>query len=1777
MTDRPLYRSTIDQLETLFGKVQDIESLNQLKNELQFRNTPRATNLLRKVDAAIKAAVTKAEPPSRLPEAKNSPMDTAAFPDTNPAHAVPLTKNLQFVSTDTTMQHKKDAGSKIQVPAPNHPIAGQQNDRELIEAEAKQKSFQKPAPDNHSRLSDLLEYLEHLAKLGEKPVFNLKEYQQLVFSESDLKGQIGITHDVSTDGEPVWLRIERLQRTNPPQPPEAIRDWIVISRDPYQSPKILDVLTITVAGPEADELVSSEKARAEDRSPSLKLRDGKQMFDVTLRLDDQPSTKSSVTNYISAKWAPWAEAEKPRRATIAIYDKFFSLYQSLQAEGVERPLEIVWGIGVARWRVRSQEIDHPLIEQLVEIDVDTESGVITIGPRSAAPQPALKPYFSLEIDGVDATLSFVKHFFETMPVDLEFSPFQRSTFDPVLRFAATQLDSSGRYHPDGLEDINDRSLPPITGSLVVTDTWAIYARTRSANFFIEDLDRLRKAVTSTADLPGPCKKLVEPPSSENAYFPTLIDVTKATLGGPPSGFVSAMSPEPSNESERDFFFPKAFNADQVAIVQRLEEADGVVVQGPPGTGKTHTIANIICHYLATGRKVLVTSRGEAALGVLREHIPEGIRDLTISLLTSEREGLKQLERAVGLLASAATQMSPSNLERQILAGQQQLVDLKRRLVSIDAELATFAKKHLGRIPHKTNADGVLPIELAQILAIDADLHTWLPDSLNLDSKNDPLFNEEDIAALNQARRSLGKDICYAKATVPMLADLLEGGAIVTLHEDLANSAQIEHQIHNAYFPRLHLTTPDAAERCKALSLSIKQMLGLFDIVDELGWIKPFVKTWQEGGPETDRDKLFEAILVTVGEIRKKRTDMIADAISCPDATIGDTVVVDAVRRAAIGDRPFGLIPFGKAQARDHFSLIRIEGRTPSSTEDWYKVDRYLAWRSKLSSTIARWNAMAPEYSLPHVKDQGDITARRISDVLDKIDKAKVAIRQDAVKIKRELPELFPHGLDPELVTRDRDHAVKAIEAMDANLSVIRYGASRTILEGQIQKLNGASGPIVEKLRSFLMTDVGNPEIPAKQISESWQEICREIDRVNNLKPCLETVNRVARLIRESGAPRWAEFVLEEAVEFPDKWTPNHWSESWSWVRFRTYLREIDGRDRFRHLSILRRKYEVEIQQAFSEVVRLRTYLGLKRNITNQVEAALNMFIAALRHIGKGTGIRARRFRQDARNAMDKSYAAVPCWIMPTWRVSESLPASLGSFDLVIIDEASQSDITALPALLRGKKVLVVGDDKQVSPTAAFVEEKKLLQLKHNYLKDQPFGPLMLPGFSLYELALAAFPGKRIMLREHFRCVEPIIRFSFQFYEEPIIPVRIAKPSERLAPPLVDVYVPHGRKDKRQINTAEAEAIVDEIEKIVKDPMFEKRSIGVVSLLAAKQAYYIQTRLLERIGEEEYLKHQITCGDSATFQGKERDIMFVSMVECPETRSMKTALLFQQRFNVALSRARDRMYLFRSVTEDMLKPDDLKARVLQHFKRPMPVTNEFAKAPLEQCDSDFERDVLKRLLGLGYRVTPQVKVGPFSIDMVVEGDADRRLAIELDGDKYHTPDRWADDLSRQRVMERVGWRFWRCWGSSFLLDPESCFADLIGTLNELQIRPSALDPGPSSYTEFRVIQDLSKIDPRAISTADEEQVVEVGDQVLVMFNDEPGRQHTIVVSADKTDEIMGIYSANHSLGKAMLGAIVEDQISFVLAEKVRTATILGIEKPSRSASLRIPNDRGTQGN
>jgi very-short-patch-repair endonuclease len=104
---------------------------------------------------------------------------------------------------------------------------------------------------------------------------------------------------------------------------------------------------------------------------------------------------------------------------------------------------------------------------------------------------------------------------------------------------------------------------------------------------------------------------------------------------------------------------------------------------------------------------------------------------------------------------------------------------------------------------------------------------------------------------------------------------------------------------------------------------------------------------------------------------------------------------------------------------------------------------------------------------------------------------------------------------------------------------------------------------------------------------------------------------------------------------------------------------------------------------------------------------------------------------------------------------------------------------------------------------------------------------------------------------------------------------------------------------------------------------------------------------------------------------------------------------------------------------------------------------------------------------GYRVDTQVRVGTKRIDLVVEGADDRRLAIECDGDAYHGPDRWPDDMARQRMLERAGWTVWRCFASRFVREREAVMAELIALLQAKGIEPELDRALPTSrHTQHR---------------------------------------------------------------------------------------------------------------
>jgi very-short-patch-repair endonuclease len=433
--------------------------------------------------------------------------------------------------------------------------------------------------------------------------------------------------------------------------------------------------------------------------------------------------------------------------------------------------------------------------------------------------------------------------------------------------------------------------------------------------------------------------------------------------------------------------------------------------------------------------------------------------------------------------------------------------------------------------------------------------------------------------------------------------------------------------------------------------------------------------------------------------------------------------------------------------------------------------------------------------------------------------------------------------------------------------------------------------------------------------------------------------------------------------------------------------------------------------------------------------------------------------------MAKAKDAVPVWIMPLAEVADTFDPRKTRFDVVIVDEASQCDPTSLFALYLGRQTIIVGDDEQVTPVAVGMNTDEVMKLTHERLTDVPFKELYHGDTSVYELAQIAFGGV-IRLTEHFRCAPNIIAFSNNLsYKGEIKPLREAS-SVPLTPHVVHYRVQGGRDRGDNVNDMEAEAVASLICAAIEQPEYAKSetgepaTFGVVSLVADKQALRIDSILRQRLEPTEYRRRQILCGDSAQFQGDERDVMFLSVVDSPpdhpplSMRQDGPKRIFKKRYNVAASRARNQMWVVHSLNHETdLQVGDYRRRLIEHALDPEAWERDLQKrlAKVDPRSKVFEGTVLRRLMEYGFNVLPQHQAGAYYIDLVVVGNG-RRLAIECDGEQFHGPEKLQEDMERQAILERLGWTFVRIRGSLFFREESRALEPVFRRLQELGITP-----------------------------------------------------------------------------------------------------------------------------
>ncbi|OQY01265.1 MAG: hypothetical protein B6I26_05260 [Desulfobacteraceae bacterium 4572_130] len=354
--------------------------------------------------------------------------------------------------------------------------------------------------------------------------------------------------------------------------------------------------------------------------------------------------------------------------------------------------------------------------------------------------------------------------------------------------------------------------------------------------------------------------------------------------------------------------------------------------------------------------------------------------------------------------------------------------------------------------------------------------------------------------------------------------------------------------------------------------------------------------------------------------------------------------------------------------------------------------------------------------------------------------------------------------------------------------------------------------------------------------------------------------------------------------------------------------------------------------------------------------------------------------------MEHCKNSVPCWIMPLYKVAETIQPEQEMYDYVIIDEASQLGPDAIFLLYITKNIIIVGDDKQTSPEYVGVSANLMTPFIQRHLKGIPFDNYYGTDFSFFDHAKLFCDGMTV-LQEHFRCMPEIIEFSNKHFYAPdgkgLYPLK--QYSENRLEPLKTIFCTKGYtegKGARIINEPEANEIAVTISKLIDDNRYNDKTFGVITLQGNQQASLIQKLLLETIGEQEYHKRKIVCGNSASFQGDERDIIFLSLVTAHNhNRSALVKPEDERRFNVATSRAIEQIYLFHSVQlDDLSNTNDLRYKLLDHFKNhnpqqiilTSPIKRNIGTQP-DPFDSWFEVDVYNDIVRRNLSAIPQYEV------------------------------------------------------------------------------------------------------------------------------------------------------------------------------------------------------------
>jgi very-short-patch-repair endonuclease len=1102
---------------------------------------------------------------------------------------------------------------------------------------------------------------------------------------------------------------------------------------------------------------------------------------------------------------------------------------------------------------------------------------------------------------------------------------------------------------------------------------------------------------------------------------------------PYRGGASFISPREIDEriDPATLFAPLNADSSQIVAIHASAGDGDFVLEGPPGTGKSETIGNLIAHNLACGRKVLFVSEKMAALGVVHRRLQQrGLGAFCLELHSSKANKRGVLEQLGAAWDSA---------------GEHTVIEWTRK-----AEALREVRSRLNGLVHALHAPGPAGISPRDAIGRVARWGAVHPVALDWGqdlARPDRVATPQALDALSDCARRLG--LAFSQIT----------------DEDRAAFAAVGRDDWS------YAWTTRATDAARAF---------------------------------TDR----------LAAMRRTRADFAARAGLDDSDALPTTAALGALARlvpdCAATDVGFALGADGKAALEAARAAIRAltahraaRQGLPAPTTDAALVSAPLAaWRqARTAAQARRWpfrngalNKLRREVEAHLGWPQATTTEAALEALA-----ATQTTATDAQRALMELPAGFPaRGLDTDVarmtaaieVGAAARAAVLELAAAGGDLVVLREKLRRLLSEGRDLLEPGMAVPAAA--RAFLAA-LG-PFLDAFEAFRAETALAGDATLADTERTAAAIAERTARLNFWCGwiaARREAEQSgLAQVVEALESGAV---ASAAAAEVFRTaYCRwaaplMVDARPELRGFSAVNhealistfRTLDRELSDITADYVRAVLSRSIPRKDAALTPAGLGVLARELQK-----KMRHKPVRQLVAEMGDSLLALTPCLMMSPLSVAQFLPADQSMFDLVVFDEASQITVPdAIGAIARGKRVIVVGDPKQMPPTSFFDKAAS---------GDEDDGDAQDLESILDEALAARAPHHR--LTGHYRSRhESLIAFSNHAYYDASL---VTYPSADTRDSAVSLRRVDGvyAKGKSRTNPIEAQALVAALVARLRDPREADKSIGVVTLNSEQQRL-IEDLLdgerradpgLERFFGEDAAE-PVFVKNLETVQGDQRDVILISIGYGPtepgaRTMSMNFGPLNRQggerRLNVAITRATSEVVIFASFGPEMIDLTRTSARAVQELKHYLDFAERgpaalgaavTAVGGMHGYDSDFELAVAEGMRRRGWDVRTQIGVSKFRVDLgVVHPDAPGMFlaGVECDGATYHSSPSARDrDRVRHIILEQLGWRLLRLWSTDWFLDPAACLDRLDTQLRALlEADRAAPPPDPEPYVE-----------------------------------------------------------------------------------------------------------------